>query len=99
MSATKNNNYKATFILDLRGTEDDSAKVLADLNEILASLGGEVADGEDLGLRDFARAADRRYTQGHYLEVNFSGPSSVPAQLQEKLRLDKRVNRIFVQSV
>jgi ribosomal protein S6 len=50
-------------------------------------------------MREFARAADRRFTQGHSLEVYFEGPGTVPAQLQEKLRLDKRVNRIFVQSV
>ncbi|MGC6423685.1 MAG: 30S ribosomal protein S6 [Lentimonas sp.] len=98
MSATTNNTYKTTFILDLRSTEDDAAKVTADLSELLGSLGAEVASAEDLGVRDFARAADRRFAQGHYIEINFSSPSSVPAELKEKLRLDKRVNRIFVQS-
>ena len=38
MSATTKNNYKATFILDLRESEEDSAKVLADLNELLKSI-------------------------------------------------------------
>lgn len=99
MSATINNNYKTTFILDLRESEDDSAKVLSDLTELLGSLNATVSEGKDLGMREFARAADRRYTQGHYLEVNFSSASTVPAQLKEKLRLDKRVNRIFVESV
>ena len=93
------NNYKTTIILDLRESEDDSAKVLADLTEILASPGGAVTESEDLGMREFARAADRRFTQGHYLAVYFEGPGTAPAQLQEKLCLDKRVNRIFVQSV
>lgn len=99
MSATTKNNYKATFILDLRESEDDSAKVLADLNEILASIGGEVSDSEDLGMREFARAADRRFTQGHYVEIFFEGEGKVPATLKEKLKLDKRVNRIFVESL
>ncbi len=99
MSATTNNTYKATFILDLRESEDDSQKVLADITEILGNIGGQATGSEDLGLRDFARAADRRFTQGHYLEVSFEGPGSVPASLKEKLRLDKRVNRIFVESV
>jgi len=99
MSATTNNNYKTTFILDLRDSEDDAQKVLADITEILGSIGGQVSESEDLGLRDFARAADRRFTQGHYLEVRFSGPASVPADLKEKLRLDKRVNRIFLEAL
>lgn len=98
MSATTNNTYKTTFILDLRSSEDDAAKVVADLSELLGSLGAEVSSTEDLGVRDFSRAADRRYTQGHYIEAYFSGPSTVPAELKDKLRLDKRVNRIFIES-
>ena len=62
MSATTKNKYKATFILDLRESKDDSVKVMADLNEILKSIGGEPSVCEDLGMLDFARAADRRYT-------------------------------------
>jgi len=99
MSATTKNQYKATFILDLRASEDDSAKVLADLNELLKSIGGEPSDSEDLGMRDFARAADHRFSQGHYIEIYFEGPGEVPATLKEKLKLEKRVNRIFIESV
>jgi ribosomal protein S6 len=99
MSATTINKYKTTFILDLRESEDDSAKVMADLNELLKSIGGEPTDSEDLGMRDFARAADRRYTQGHYVEIYFDGVGNVPATLKEKLKLDKRINRIFVESL
>jgi ribosomal protein S6 len=99
MSATTTNTYKTTFILDLRESDDDSAKVLADIQEVLVSLGAEVTGSDDLGVRDFARAADQRFTHGHYIEVFFSGAGSVPAELKEKLRLDKRVNRIFVESV
>ena len=99
MSATTKNNYKATFILDLRESEDDSAKVLTDLKEILTTIGGEVSDSEDLGMREFARAADRRYTQGHYVEIYFEGAGEVPSILGEKLKLEKRVNRIFVEAL
>lgn len=98
MSTTTKNKYKATFILDLRESKDDSAKVMADLNEILKSIGGEPSDSEDLGMLDFARATDRRYTQGHYIEIYFEGSSDVPSTLNEKLKLDKRINRIFVES-
>jgi len=98
MSATTKNNYKATFILDLRESEDDSAKVLADLNDILKSIGAEPSSSEDLGMREFARAADHRYSQGHYIEIYFEGAGDVPATLNEKLKLDKRVNRIFTES-
>ena len=99
MSATTTNNYKSTFILDLRNTDDDAAKVLADIKEVFSAIGGKVSDTNNLGVRQFARAADKRFTQGTYLEVYFEGPSSVPADLKEKLRLEKRVNRIFVEAL
>jgi ribosomal protein S6 len=99
MSNTKQNNYKATFVLDLRNTEDDATKVIADISEVLGQIGATISDSRDLGVRDFARAADHRFTQGHYAEIHFSGDSSIPAQLQEKLRLEKRVNRICIESV
>lgn len=99
MSTLTNNNYKTTFILDLRESKDDSAKVLSDLAELLETLSATVTESKDLGMRQFARAADRRFTQGHYLEVCFSSSGAVPAQLKEKLRLDKRIDRIFVESV
>jgi len=99
MTAVTTNNYKVTFILDLRESEDDVAKVEADIKEILGNVGSEVSSSEDLGMRDFARAADQRFKQGHYLEMYFAGPSAASANLKEKLRLDKRINRIFVESV
>ncbi len=99
MSATTTNNYKTTFILDLRQSDDDAEKVLAEIKELLGTIGAEVSEANDRGVREFARAADQRFTQGHYLEFYFSGPGSVPADLKEKLRLDKRINRIFVESV
>ena len=97
MSAVKSTSYKTTFILDLRSTDQEPAGVLADLSELLQSLGAEVSASEDLGLRTFSRAVDRRYTQGHYVEIQFVAASAVPALLKEKLKLDKRINRIFVE--
>ena len=98
MSVMTKNTYKATFILDLRESEDDSAKVISDLNELLKSVGGEPSDSEDLGMREFARAADRRFSQGHYVEIYFESTSELPVILKEKLKLDKRINRIFIES-
>ncbi|MGB0259534.1 MAG: 30S ribosomal protein S6 [Coraliomargarita sp.] len=97
MSATTNT-YKFSFILDLRNTEDDAAKVVEDIKETLTVVGGEATSTEDLGVREFSRAADRRFAQGHYIQMEVAGPGSVPAALKEKLIHDKRVNRIFVEN-
>ena len=97
MSATTTNNYKISIILDLRDTEDDTQKVLDDVKQTLSIVGGEATEVEDHGVRDFARAADRRFAQGHFVQIFAVGPASVPADLKEKLKHDKRINRIFVE--
>ena len=98
MSIIKTNKqYKATFILDLRETSDDAPKVLDELVKILKDLGATIEGSENLGVSDFARVADRNYSQGHYLEIYFTGASSISKELKDKLRLDKKINRIFVE--
>ncbi|MFP4165849.1 MAG: 30S ribosomal protein S6 [Opitutales bacterium] len=99
IATTSTKSYRATFILDLRNSEDDAQKVLADLSEILGSVGAEDIESEDHGLREFARAADKGFQRGHYLEFAFSAPPTAPAALKEKLRLDDRINRIFIEAV
>ncbi len=97
MSATTNQ-YKFSFILDLRNTEDDVAKVLEDIKEAISAVGGEAIDSEEIGMRDFARAADSRFTQGHYATITVSGAGTVDRDLKVKLQHDKRINRIFVET-
>ena len=61
MSKIENRNYKSTFILDLRATEDDVAKVTSDISDVLVALGASVDSTEELGLKEFNRAADKRF--------------------------------------
>ena len=98
MSATKTKTYNISFIFDLRDSEDDTQKVIDDIQTIVSGLGGEVTGSEILGMRDFARAADQRFTQGHYVQLQINSGPALPAELQEKLRHDRRVNRIFVEA-
>ena len=65
MSATTNN-YKFSFILDLRNTEDDAAKVVEDIKETLTVVGGEATATEDLGVREFEQAFTRTFVRKSY---------------------------------
>ena len=98
MSATTVNKYKISLILDLRSSQDDAQTVIDDIKQVLTSIGAETSEVEDLGTREFARAADRRFAQGHYVHMWVPGPGNVPINLQDKLKHDKRVNRIFVEA-
>jgi small subunit ribosomal protein S6 len=91
--------YRVSFILDNRGKEETIEQIVDDLKKVIADLKGEVTSVENVGKRDFARVTDKKFTGAHYVQIGFSGPAGVPAQLREKLRLNSSVYRTFVQTV
>jgi small subunit ribosomal protein S6 len=95
---TNNNSYRATLILDLRGVTDPVEAVLARLKETLQSVGATVTRDESLGLKEFVRVTDRKNPNGIYVQISFDGPTTAPAAFREKLRLDRTVKRLLVQS-
>jgi small subunit ribosomal protein S6 len=97
MNQTKRN-YKATFILDNRGKEDTVETIIEGVKKEITALQGEVTAVENIGRREFVRKTDDKFPGGVYVQVNFSAPAGVPAQLHERLRLNESVYRALVQS-
>ncbi len=97
MKTAETRNYRATFILDMRGREDSAEDLAGELKAGVAALGGEVAEVHHLGSINFARTPDRRFTAGNYVQVDFSGPAIPPAALQDHFRLNKAVDRVLVE--
>jgi small subunit ribosomal protein S6 len=93
-----NHNYRATFILDNRGKEDSVDSIVDGLKKEIASLQGEVTGVENLGRRDFSRVTDRQFPSGVYVQLSFTAPAGVSAQLHEKLRLNQSVYRTLLES-
>ncbi|MDE6432538.1 MAG: 30S ribosomal protein S6 [Opitutales bacterium] len=89
--------YRASFILDLRGYSDPIETIFDKLKNIISGLGGEINDFKNLGQKEFQYAVDKKYTNGTYIQVLFSALSGVPAAIKEKLKLDKTINRIFIE--
>lgn len=89
--------YRASFILDNRGKEETIEQIVEGLKKVIAEVKGEVTQVETVGKRDFARVTDKKYTGAHYVQITFTGPAGVPAQLREKLRLHTNVYRTFIQ--
>ncbi len=89
--------YRANFILDTRNFQDTVESLIARLSDVITGLGGEVKKVDELGQKDFMRVTNRRFPAGLYVQYTFEGPVSAPSGLQEKLRLDRTVNRVMVQ--
>jgi len=93
-----NKKYKATFILDTRGYNEPVETLIGKLKGIIESAQCKIEKVENLGQRTFARSTDRAFPAGIYVEFSYEGPTSANAQIKEKLRLDKAVNRVLVQA-
>lgn len=99
MSTTTKRNYRATFILDNRGKEDSVDQIIEGVKKDIVAVEGEVSNVETLGRREFARVTDRNLPGATYVQIAFSAPSSGPAALKERLRLNNTVYRTFLQAV
>lgn len=96
MTATASN-YRATFILDTRGSEESIEDLVEGLKAELASAGAEVTKVENLGRQEFARVPDVKYDAGVYAQYEFTGTAETPAAILEKLRLNKLVSHKMIQ--
>jgi ribosomal protein S6 len=97
-ATTRRRHYTVSLILDLRGSAEAPDVAIDRLKEILKSIDCKVSEVENLGQREFSRAVDRKFLSGLYVQIKFEGPVTSPAAFAEKLRLDRTVDRIMVQS-
>jgi ribosomal protein S6 len=98
MSVEKTRNYRATFVLDTRGVETPLEELADSYRTLIAGLtGGEVILLDDQENRALARPARTGLDTAWILAFEFSGSPQAPAQLQEKVRLDRKVNRVMVE--
>lgn len=72
--------------------------LVAKLENEIKEIGGEIESTKNLGNQDFVRVTDREHTNDFYVQIDFSGPPTSEATLQDRLRLDKTVKRILVES-
>lgn len=90
-------NYRATFILDTNGVEETVDQLIENLKQEIATCEGEAGGVENLGQRDFARVTNPKRPSGVYVQVNFTGPSTAPAALKDRLHLNQTVYRTYIE--
>jgi len=99
MSQTETkNNYRATFILDTRGVDTPVGTLIEKLTGVVTELEGEVARVENLGRKEFSRVTERGHNEDYFVQIEYSAPVDLTIKLQDNLRLDKSVKRVFVET-
>ncbi|MDR0742058.1 MAG: 30S ribosomal protein S6 [Puniceicoccales bacterium] len=90
--------YTASFILDMRGCTDTVDTVVGRLSGIITDFGGKIAAVENLGQKNFERVVNKNFPSGIYVQFLFEGVPTIVEGIKSRLRLDKTINRILVES-
>ena len=91
------NNYLATIVFDPKGSDGSTDEMIPKLSEIIVSVDGDVKKVENQGSHDFAYPQKGKLKTGVYLQFELLGDSDFPARLKDKLRLEKKVDRILIE--
>lgn len=90
--------YRVTMIYDLRNYSEPVETLIEKMKSLLETLGAKVEKVENLGVKDFVRITDRRLPNAPYAQFDIEAETTLPVAFREKLRLDRSVKRILVQS-
>jgi uncharacterized membrane protein len=60
--------------------------------------GALLGDVVNRGQMKFRRVTDRQYPSGIYLQLAFQAPGTALELIRSKFRLDRAVNRLFIES-
>ncbi|MGF1451921.1 MAG: 30S ribosomal protein S6 [Opitutales bacterium] len=98
-TATDQRHYRVNFILDPREVSVELEEAASKIGETLTGLGATINETKVIGTRPLARVTDRHMPAGIYLQYDLSGEPTLPAAIKGKYRLDRSVDRIFIDSV
>jgi len=98
MSVEKERRYLATFVLDTRGVEASVEELSENIKTVIESIGGKVEHVEQLGSTPFVRRSRKGPDDGIFIQYSFAGDPESPVKLREKFRLDRKVDRLMIQS-
>ena len=85
---------KRNYLATIDGASDE---MIPRLSEIIRDVEGEVTKVENQGSHDFAYPQSKEMKAGTYLQFEISGDTEMPVRLKDKLRLEKKVDRVLIE--
>ena len=86
------NKYELALIVNAKIEDDARAAVVEQAKEYIARLGGTVTEVEDWGKKRLAYEI-QKMKEGFYYFIKFDAESSVPAELEGRVRIMENVLR------
>ena len=86
------NKYELAFVVSAKIEDDERAAVIEKVQAYVTRFGGTVSDVDEWGKRRLAYEI-QKMREGYYYFIHFESDSSVPAELEARLRIMDNVIR------
>ena len=88
--------YEGLFILNTAGKEENVKELIDKVTEEITQSGGKVETVQKMDKRSFSRIADKRYTNGFYVNVIFEAEPATLAPLRGRFANNDDVFRVMI---
>ena len=88
------NKYELAVVVNVKLEDEERAAVIEKVKEYIVRFGGTVTDVEEWGKKRLAYEI-QKMKEGYYYFIQFEGETTVPAELEERLRIEETVLRFL----
>ena len=86
------NKYELAVVVSAKIEDDARAEVIEKVKDLITRVGGNVTDVDEWGKRRFAYEI-KKMKEGFYYFIHFEAESTVPAELEQRIRIMDHVLR------
>ena len=88
------NKYELAVVVSAKIEDDERAQVIEKVKALIERFGGQISDVDEWGKRKLAYEI-QKMKEGYYYFIQFEGETTVPAELEERLRIEETVLRFL----
>ena len=92
------NKYEFAVIVSSKLEDEDRAKTVDKVKEYITRFGGSVTEVEEWGKKKLAYEI-QKMSEAYYYFVKFESAPDVPAQIEDKLRIQENILRFLCVSL
>lgn len=86
--------YELCVVVTTKIEDEERAATVEKVKEIITRFGGNVTNVDEWGKRKLAYEI-QKMKEGYYYFIQFEGETTVPAELEERLRIEETVLRFL----
>ena len=88
------NKYELCVVVTTKIEDEERAATVEKVKEIITRFGGNVTNVDEWGKKQLAYEI-QKMKEGYYYFIQFEGETTVPAELEERLRIEETVLRFL----